>query len=212
MNSVLEQLSQWVNVTAWQQPNGSVSVYLAGQTPLVESSQVYAIQGDFSTPQTAVRSSTGADISGQLTGGELTALLDDKDNKLPSYVADLNSLAQSLAQQVNDTLNNGIDQSGAAPVTDLFKFDAATGAALTIEGNPLTPDQISASLPHAPGASGNALNLAALANASTTNGSTFAQFYGNLGGRVGSDLSSARDRQTTKQALLGQAQSMRQQR
>jgi flagellar hook-associated protein 1 FlgK len=211
LNSALEQLSQLVNFTAWQQPDGSVSVYLAGQTPLVVSSQVYAIQGDFSTPQTAVRSSTGADISGQLTGGELTALLDDKNNKLPSYVADLNSLAQSLAQQVNDTLNNGIDQSGAAPVTDLFKFDAATGAALTIAVNPLTPDQIAAALPGAPGGNGNALNLAALANASTMNGSTFAQFYGNLGGRVGNDLSSARDSQSTKQALLGQAQSMRQQ-
>jgi flagellar hook-associated protein 1 FlgK len=211
LNSALEQLSQLVNFTALQQPDGSVSVYVGGQTPLVAGSQVYAIQGDFSTPQTAVQSSTGADISGQLTGGELSALLDDKNNAMPSYMGDLNTLAQSLAQQVNDTLNGGIDQNGAAPVTDLFKFDATTGAALTIAVNPLTPDQIAAALPGATGGNENALNLAALANATTTNGATFAQFYGNLGGRVGTDVSTATDNQATKQALLGQAQSLRQQ-
>jgi flagellar hook-associated protein 1 FlgK len=211
LNSTLEQLSQLVNFTALQQPDGSVSVYVGGQTPLVVGSQVYAIQGDFSTPQTAVQSSTGADISGQVTGGELSALLDDKNNKLPSYMSDLNTLAQSLAQQVNDSLNSGIDQNGAAPVTDLFKFDATTGAALTIAVNALTPDQSAAALPGAPGGNGNALNLAALANATTTNGTTFAQFYGNLGGRVGSDVSAATNSQSTKQALLAQAQSMRQQ-
>jgi flagellar hook-associated protein 1 FlgK len=43
------------------------------------------------------------------------------------------------------------------------------------------------------------------------NGSTFAQFYGNLGGRLGTDVSDATDSQSTKQALLSQAQAMRQQ-
>ena len=211
LNSALEQLSQLVNYTALQQPDGTVSVFVGGQTPLVVGSQVNAIQGDFSTPQTAVDSSTGADISSQLTGGQLSALLDDKNNKLPSYMSDLNSLAQNLAQQVNSTLDNGIDQNGAAPVTDLFSFDATAGAAVTLAVNPLTPDQIAAALPGAAGGNGNALNLAALANANTMSGSTFAQFYGNLGGRVGTDVSSATDNQSTKQALLGQAQSMRQQ-
>jgi flagellar hook-associated protein 1 FlgK len=211
LNSSLEQLSQLVNFTALQQPDGSVSVFVGGQTPLVVGTQVDAIQGDFSTPQTAIQSSTGADISGQITGGELSALLDDKNNKLPSYLNDLNSLAQSLAQQVNSTLSNGIDQNGAAPVTDLFSFDAVTGAALTMAVNPLTPDQIAAALPGAPGGNGNALTLAALANATATNGSTFAQFYGNLGGRIGTDVSAATNSQSTKQSLLNQAQAMRQQ-
>ncbi len=69
LNSTLEQLSQYVNFTALQQPNGPLSVYIGGQTPLVIGDQTYAIQGDFSTPQTAILSSTGADISSQVTGG-----------------------------------------------------------------------------------------------------------------------------------------------
>jgi len=211
LNAALEQLSQLVNYTALQQPDGTVSVYVGGQTPLVVSDQVYAIQGDFTAPQTAVLSSTGADITSEMTGGQLSALLDDKNNILPSYVNSLNSLAQNFADQVNTTLDNGIDENGAAPVTDLFTYDATTGAAQTLSVNPLTPDQIAAALPGSPGGNENALNLAALANAKDANGYTFAQLYGNLGGQIGSDLSAAQNNQSTKQALLNQAQSMRQQ-
>jgi flagellar hook-associated protein 1 FlgK len=211
LNSALEQLSQLVNFTALQQPDGTVSVYIGGQTPLVVGQETFDIQGDFSTPQTAVLSSTSADISSQLSGGQLSALLDDKNNNLPSYVDGLNTLAQSLADQVNNALDQGIDQNGAAPSTDLFTYDATTGAALTLAVNPLTPDQIAAALPGAPGGNGNALALSNLANAKTTNGYTFAQFYGNLGGQVGNDLSSAQSSAATKSALLNQAQNLRQQ-
>ena len=211
LNSTLEQLSQLVNFTALQQPDGTVSVYVGGQTPLVAGVQTFAISGDFSTAQTAILSSTGADITSQMTGGKLSALLDDKNNILPSYMQDLNTLATSVADQVNTTLQNGIDQNGAVPATDLFTYSASLGAAVTLGVNPLTPDQIAAALPGAPGGNGNALNLAALANGKNLNNYTLAQFYGNLGGRVGRDLSTATDNQVTKEQLLSQAQTFRQQ-
>ncbi len=211
LNSALEQLSQLVNFTTLQQPDGSVSVYIGGQTPLVMEGQAYAIQGDFSTAQTAILSSSGADITAQTTGGQLGAELDDNNNLLPSYVSSLNTLAQTLADQVNNGLNNGIDENGAAPVTNLFTYNAVSGAAVTLAVNPLTPDQVAAASPGAPGGNGNALALAALANAPVVNGYTFAQAYGNLGGQVGSDLSTATNDGTTTSALLSQAESLRQQ-
>ncbi len=211
LNSSLEQLSQLVNFTTLQQPDGTVSVYIGGQTPLVIADQSYAIQGDFSTPQTAILSSSGADITSQTTGGQLGAELDDNNNVLPSYVGSLNTLAQTLADQVNGALNNGIDENGAAPTTNLFSYNASTGAANTLAVNPLTTDQIAAASPGAPGGNGNALALAALVNAPVVNGYTFAQSYGNLGGQVGSDLATATTDGTTTQALLSQAQSLRQQ-
>ncbi len=123
----------------------------------------------------------------------MSGLLDDQNNVLPSYVADLNTLARSLADQVNTVLAGGIDQNGAAPVMDLFNYDAANGAALTMGVNAMTTDQLAAALPGASGGNGNAIALTALENAKNVNGYTFAQFFGNLGGRVGSDLSAARD-------------------
>jgi flagellar hook-associated protein 1 len=211
LNSALDQLSQYVNFSVLQQPDGEVSVYLGGQTPLVLGQQAYSIQADFSTPQTAILSSSGSDITAQLTGGQLGAQLNDNNNVLPSFVSGLNSLAQTLADQVNGALNQGIDENGAAPTTNLFSYDATTGAALTLAVNPLTPDQIAAATPGAPGGNGNALAVAALANSPVVGGYTFAQAYGNLGGQVGSDLSTAQNNSTTDQSLLSQAQSLRQQ-
>src|SRR4029077_14196332 len=166
------QLSQLVNFKALQQPDGMVSIYVGGQTPLVVGKQTFAISGGFSTPQTAVLSSTGADISGQITGGQLNALLDDKNNVLPSYMQSLNTLAQSVADQVNTGLSNGIDQNGAAPSTDLFTTDANRGAAVTMGAHTLTTAQSAAASPGAPGGNGNALALAALANGKNLNNYT----------------------------------------
>jgi flagellar hook-associated protein 1 FlgK len=211
LNAALGQLSQYVNFSVLQQPGGQVSVYLGGQTPLVMGNQSFAIQGDFSTPQSAILSSSGADITSQLSGGQLGAELNDNNNLLPSYVTNLNTLAQTVADQVNNALNNGIDQNGAAPTTNLFSYNAASGAAFTLSVNPLTPDQIAAALPGATGGNGNALALAALANTPVLGGYTFAQAYGNLGGQVGSDLSQAQNNSTTDQALLSQSESLRQQ-
>ena len=67
--SALEELSQQANITVLHQSDGSVSVYLGGQTPLVVNNTSYAIRGDFSTPQTEILDSSGADISNQITGG-----------------------------------------------------------------------------------------------------------------------------------------------
>lgn len=211
LNAALDQLSQYANFSVLQQPNGQVSVYLGGQSPLVMGDQSFAIQGDFSTPQTAILDSQGNDITSDITGGQLGAELDDNNTLLPSYESSLNTLAQTLADQVNNTLNNGIDENGAAPTTDLFSYNATTGAAATLSVNSLTTDQIAAALPGAPGGNGNALALAALANATVVNGYTFAQAYGNIGAQVGSDLSTAQNNSTTDQALLSQAESMRQQ-
>lgn len=211
LNATLDQLSQYANFSVLQQPDGQVSVYLGGQTPLVMGAQAFAIQGDFSTPQTAILSSSGTDITSQITGGQLGAELNDNNNLLPSYMSSLNSLAQTLADQVNNGLNNGIDENGAAPTTNLFSYDATTGTAATLTVNSLTPDQIAAASPGAPGGNGNALALAALANATVVNGYTFAQAYGNIGAQVGSDLSTAQNNSTTDDALLSQAESLRQQ-
>jgi len=211
LNSSLEQLAQLTNFTALQQPDGQVTVYIGGQTPLVVGSQAFDIQTVGSPPQTTIQSSTGTDITSQITGGQLSALTEDQNNVLPGYLSSLNTLAQNLADQVNSTLGQGIDQNGAAPATDLFTYNATTGAAVTLAVNPLTTDQIAAALPGSAGGNGNALALANLANAKTVQGYSFEQFYGTIGGQVGSDVSGARNNATTQQSLLNQAQTLRQQ-
>ena len=212
LHADLEQLSQYAGFTALQQPDGSVSVFLGGQTPIVMGNQSLPIQGDFSLPQMRVLNAQGNDITSQISSGQLSAEVNVQNNLIPSYMAKVNTLAQGLADQVNTTLSQGVDQNGNAPVNNLFTYDAANGAAQTFAVNPLmTTDQIAAALPQAPGGNGNALNLAALASAPLVGGYTFDQYFGALGGQVGGDVANATANQTNDQQLLTQAQSLRSQ-
>lgn len=208
LNSTLEELSQYVDFKALQQPDGSVTVYMGGQTPIVLGDTTTPLEADFSGGRTAIRNPQGDDITNQLHSGKLAGLLNVKNTALPSYVAGLNTLAQSFADQVNTALSNGVDQSGATPSTDLFTYNP-NGAALSLTVNPLTPDQIAAALPDAPSGNGNALNLAQLANTKPVNGYSFAQYYGQIAGGVGRDISNANDGATSDQQLLTQAQTLR---
>jgi flagellar hook-associated protein 1 FlgK len=209
LNSTLEQLSQYANITSLQQPDGTTNVYIGGQTPLVTGSTVNAIQANFSAQPATILDSTGRDITSQITQGQLGGALDDYNNKLPSYLTGLNTLAQGIADQVNNTLNNGIDENGNSPTQNLFTYDPANQALTLSVNSSLTTDQIAAALPGAAGGNGNALNLAALQNSDTLNGTTFAGYYGDLGSQVGSDVATAQTAADTGNQVLTQAQTVR---
>ncbi len=209
LNATLEQLSQYTNVTSFQQPNGATTVYIGGQTPLVVGDQVNAIQADFSSQPGVIRDSNGQDITSTISQGQLAGSMDVYNNKLPSYLTSLNTLAQGIADQVNGALDNGVDQNGNAPTQNLFTYDP-NNPALTLRVNSsLTPDQIAAALPTAPGGNGNVLSIASLGSATTLNGTTFAGYYGQLGSQVGADTSNAQSAQTTDTNVLTQAQTLR---
>jgi flagellar hook-associated protein 1 FlgK len=211
MYSTLEALSQDVSFTTVQQSNGQIVVLLDGQTPLVMGDTSFAIQGNFSLPQSEIEDQNGNDITSQITGGQLGSEIQTTNTLLPSYLRSLNTLAQTLADQVNTTLAGGLDENGQAPTTDLFSYDTGADAASTLSVNPLTTDQLAAALPGAPGGNGNALALTALETANVVNGETFTGAFGALGGQVGQDVSGAQTAQQTSQSLLTQAQNLRQQ-
>ena len=207
----LEQLSQYADITALKQSDGTFSIYLGGQTPLVLGDTQFQLQATSVTSQTQILDSQGNDVTEKVQNGQLGALIDENNNVIPSYMSDLNTLAQSVADQVNNTLAGGVDNNGNVPSVNLFSYNATTGAAATLAVTSITPDQIAAASAAAPGGNGNALAVAALANAPVLNGASFTEFYGNLGARVGQDMSTAQADQTTQQDLVTQAQNQRQQ-
>lgn len=208
LHNTLENLSSLANISVIRSNDGSYNVYLGGQVPLVlgdATSQVTAA----STPAgTTILDAHGNDVTSQINGGQLGALIQEKNTTLPGYLADLNVLAQSLADNVNGTLAGGVDQNGATPAVNLFNYSAG-GAASSIAVSNITPDQIAAASAGAPGGNGNAVALSQLATAPVVNGYTFTEFYGNLGSRVGSDVASAQQDHTQAQDQLTAAQSQR---
>lgn len=239
IHNTLEELSQVANYTAIFQQDGSVTVMLGGQTPLVVGSHAYQVSAEFAVPaglppgnpgvppSAIIMDSAGRDITSQFTGGKLGALLDVRNHVIASFLGDvnqpgeLNRLAQTFADRVNQLLTSGNISDGPPPQpgVPLFSYDTtnATRVAATLAvDSALTPDQLAAIDPGPPYVSnGTALNLAGLGNplnaANQIDSFSFTEFYGSLAARVGRQLSDAQDQKDIQKQLLTQAQSLREQ-
>jgi flagellar hook-associated protein 1 FlgK len=208
LHDTLEQLSGYANVQALKQNDGSITLLLGGQTPLVVGKTQYTITADITSGPTAtIRDSNGADVTGLISGGNLSGSLAAVNQSIPSYQNSLNQLAQGIADQVNTALAGGVDANGngGAP---LFTYDPANPASsLAVTG--IAPGGLAAATVGAPGGNGNALALAALGSSPTLNGFTFTAFYGNLSANVGRDVANAKDSQSVQAQLLSQARANR---
>ncbi|HEX5430712.1 MAG TPA: flagellar hook-associated protein FlgK [Bryobacteraceae bacterium] len=211
MHAALENLSQLVNFSLIKTGDGAINVYLGGQTPLVIGGDSFQISADFSTPETIIRDSRSDAITSQIAGGSLGAMLQEKNQTLPGYLAQLNKIAQTFADQVNAHLLLGVDKNGAAPTMDLFSYNQPGDAAFSLKVTGITPDQITAALPSAPGGNGNAIAISQLATAPLVDGFTFTEAYGNLGSQVGRDVAAANGDRSQAQDLVTQAQQQRSQ-
>jgi flagellar hook-associated protein 1 FlgK len=211
LHAALEELSGIATFTLIKTEDGAANIYLGGQAPLVIGDHQYSLQADFSAPQTAILDFQGSDVSGLITGGKLGALLEEKNTILPGYMGELNTFAGTLADTVNTAPAQGVDRNGLPPAVNLFAYNLPGDAASTLAVTGITPAEIAAALPTAPGGNGNAIAVAQLADLPQINGFTFTQFFGNLGARVGRDLSAAQQGREQFQDTLAYARSQRNQ-
>jgi flagellar hook-associated protein 1 FlgK len=213
LNSLLEELSDKVDFTTLRDEDGSVSIFIGGQTPLLIGEHLYAINAQVGSAGTTLADAQGRDITSQIGGGRLGALLNLRNNTLPGYQAQLDQLATAIADTVNTQLAAGLDSTGNAPAQALFTYDATLGAARTLQVNALQPGDLALAAQGAPGGNGNALALAALAQApiAALSNQTFAQAYGTLSAQAGRDLSSAQSSASVAKDLTAQAKDLREQ-
>lgn len=238
IHSTLDQLSADGSISATQQSDGTWTVLLNGQTPLVIESQAYALSPGTASLDPAAANPTGplhlsllsadgADITADTTSGQLGSLLNTANTVLPGYLGDgsqagsLNVLAQSFAQNVNTMLTNGSQSAGPPPVpgVPLFTYDTtnATNVAQSLRvSSTITPDQLAAISPGPPAVSnGVALALSQLANPTSAGdeiaGLSYTQYYAGMASNVGTLLNNANDTLQTQQSAVAQAQNVRQQ-
>jgi len=209
LHAALEDLSEYVDFNVLHEPDGSVQLLLGGQTPLVIGADLYEVSADFSQPEPRILNSHGVDVTWQIGGGSLRGLLDTRNELLPSYIADLNQLASTFADRVNQVLAGGLDANGSSPVKDLYNYDSTVGAAATLSTNALETWELAAAEFDSPGGNANVLALGALADSDEVNGVTFTEFYGQLGAKVGRDLVRARETADVQKELVLQARQLR---
>ncbi|MBL0158936.1 MAG: flagellar hook-associated protein FlgK [Bryobacterales bacterium] len=209
LHNALEDLSELVDTAVLYAEDGSASVYLGGQSLLVIGGESYPLQADTAGHQSRVLGADGTDLSGQIGSGRLEALLDLNNSVLPGHMADLNRLAESVADSVNATLAGGVDRNGQAPAQGLFAYTAGLGSARTLQVTTLTADELALAAPAAPGGNAVALQLEKLFQGKNIDGVTFSQFYGNMAAAAGRQLAGARESLGAQEQLVSQAKEMR---
>ena len=209
IHAALEELSEHADFTVLRGSDGSFNVYLGGQTPLALGDKVFAISADFSGATPRLLNQEGKEITSQIQQGRVRGLIDFRTTILPSLQTDLNQLAQTLADRVNETLLNGVDANGQSPAINLFQYDSVVGAAATLSVTGIRPEELAAARADAPGGNGNALDLAALGTSRQVGEFTFSQYYGQIAGGVGRSLANAREDERSQRLVLSQARSFR---
>ena len=209
LHAKLEELSQYVDFTALPQEDGSVSVFLGGQTATVIGDHQWPISVANNAGTYQILDSDRNDITSRIDAGKIGALLEFRNTLLPDYQARLNTLAQGMADNVNAALNAGIDQNGNAPVQNLFSYNAAVGAASTLSVTSITGPELAAAAVGDPGGNTNALNLVDLQTSGIFSGLTSAQYFAELTSNVGDRLNAEKTNGELQKQLLQQAQSVR---
>jgi flagellar hook-associated protein 1 FlgK len=237
VHAALEQLSGLADVQASFQSDGTVSLMLNGETPLLLADTQYALsatlyQSDeppptnpLGPPEMRLQGSDGSDITS--TGGQLGALLKLRNEVMPSLIGDryqdgdLNKMARQFADRVNQLLSGGniTDGPPAQAGVPLFTYDASNptsiATSLAVDSS-VSPDQLAAIQIGPPAVSnGIPLALSALAvptqDADRVDGFSYSQFYGHVAGRVGGLLNDAKNNTDVQNSLLSQAKDLRQQ-
>jgi flagellar hook-associated protein 1 FlgK len=234
LHSALDQLSELVDVSVVNQPDGTVTVLMNGGSPLVVGTSQYSISSgqavpagaanQQSPPSSQILDSQGNDITSQIQGGQLGGLLDVHNRVLASLVGDgqqagsLNQFAKAFADTVNGILQSGTvsTDTGAAQGAALFVYNNSdpTAAAGSFALNPaLTPDQLAPVDAHG-NANGSANQLASLASsisAGGVNGLTFGDFFSGIASFVGQESSTASTNQQAQQQVVTQTRALRDQ-
>jgi flagellar hook-associated protein 1 FlgK len=223
LNNALESLSNLVGIDVHYQSDGTATVLMGGQTPLVIGATqnqlsvtpfVPANPANVDAPPTAtITLADGTDVTSTVTQGQLAGLLTFNNQTLPSVQGDssqaggLNQLAQAFASAVNGLV------TPASGIPLFTTTGGVTNAAASLAVNPnMTAATLVASSASASNGTADALaQLGSPTYTDATLGSGYTAFYSGIGSSIGQQESTASANQTTQQGLLTQAQNMRSQ-
>jgi flagellar hook-associated protein 1 len=233
--SSIEQLSNYTTVGVHVESDGTATVLMNGQVPLVVGQTQNQLQVSYPTsasaiypgaaPDAHILTSDGKDVTATVGQGQSGGLLQFRNATVPSLIGNqsrqgsLNQLAQGLADRVNNLLTSGQSSAGPPAVSGipLFSYNSSspTNIAATLAvSSAITPSQLAAIDPGPPVvANGIADQLALLADpktaASKVNGLSYTDFYGSIAAGIGQQAQQASNDKDTYTQLLTQAQNLR---
>lgn len=211
---LVDNLSRYVNVEVIEQPTGTYSV-LIGSMVLVDRNEVSELetvveeQGINVVHKIQFKASK---IQPSITKGELAGLIDVRDEVVPERLRELDELAVSLVERLNQLHREGYGLDG---ISGRNFFDADITGAEDIKLDDMiiqNEGYIAASLNGETGDNSNALRIAALRTELTMKGgtATFGDYYNSIVGIVGVRTREAQNIAENQEALVFHIENNRQ--
>lgn len=190
-DELVQQLSTLTGISVSQSSDGEV-ITTGNGTPLVMGGQSFSLQtaaGSDGFQQ--VLDANGNNITSSITGGQLGGAIQIRDQVIPGFLSQLNTLASQFASTFNAAQSEGYDSSGD-PGQDFFTLaPGSSGAAAGIAVAITSPGQIAISSDGSSGSDGNVANLSAALTSTLPSGQDVAGAYSNLVFAVGNAASNA---------------------
>jgi flagellar hook-associated protein 1 FlgK len=192
------QLSQLTNIAVTQSSDGE-TITTGNGSPLVMGSQSFSLQtATGSNGMQQVLDSSGNNITASIQGGQLGGAIQIRDQVIPGYLNQLNTLATQFGASFNAAQAQGFDSNGnkGQNFFTVPSVNAAAGFSVAINN----PALIAVSSDGSSGSNGNVANLSATLTSKLPSGQTPAQAYASLVYQVGNATSTA----TSQSSAIGQ--------
>lgn len=197
LDSLILDLSELVDITTYTDSTGQISVQLADGKTLVEGTKTWSLSTETNATTglqdvTWVSESGASTVIDDITSGKLGGYLEVRDELIPSYQDQLDELADSIIDQVNNLQTSGYDLNGDAGVpffTGTSAGDIAVNSAITDDPSLIAAASTADGVPDD---SSNATAIANLQDSLLFNSSTatYSDYYAALVSKVGSDVNS----------------------
>jgi flagellar hook-associated protein 1 FlgK len=218
---VLKELSELIDLNAFEDANGNVSVLNASGRPLVSGTASWQLSTELNVVsglQDVVwldNDGNSVNISNDISGGKLKGWLETRDVLIPGFLNRLDALAQTLVTEVNNLHQTGFDLNGIAG--EVFFDGTGTAADIEVNANIVgDPGLIAASFdplpfPSAPGDNRNAVEIAKLQHQLLMSGNTatFNDYYSSLVRDVGNEVLKSDSYYTIQSEMVAQLDNYR---
>ena len=200
-DQLLKELSNKIDVDAFEDGDGFLTVITAGGKPLVDHTKYWQLTtttnlvSDLQDIQWIASDGSQQDITSDIDDGQLKGLLHVRDSIIPDYLSRLDDMAETIVTQVNGIHQNGWGLDGNTS-RDFFDPTALTAATMHVD-TAIESDvgfiAASGTAAGVPGDESNAVDIANLQNQLLMSGNTtsISDFYGALVSDVGSATDTA---------------------
>ncbi|MFH2050383.1 MAG: flagellar hook-associated protein FlgK [bacterium] len=146
-NLLVDKLSEFIDVNTIESSNGELRV-MVGAMEIVNGSEINRISTNVTNEKGRMSHELvweGTDIQITNINGQLKGLVDTRDELIPKYIEELDTLARSVIEEVNKIHRSGYGLDGTTGL-DFFDTNYLTAGTIRLNNTiELSPDKIAAS-------------------------------------------------------------------